>query len=90
VVSSDTAPSVDPVPTQTLAEQQPLSFFVSAQDPGDPLTFTAQGLPDGATLDSQTGEFRWTPRQGQAGNYTVNFTVTDGSLSASRENHHGC
>ncbi len=40
-------------------------------------------MPTGATLDSASGRFQWTPGYGQAGDYTVTFSVTDaGGLSS--------
>src|SRR5262249_55125127 len=35
------------------------------------------------TLDPATGAFAWTPGPGQAGEYVVKWTVSDGTLSAS-------
>src|SRR5207249_2362417 len=45
-------------------------------------TFSANGLPAGATLDAQTGAFAWTPGPSQAGDYAVLFTVSDGQRIA--------
>jgi len=60
---------------------------VKAVDPdGDELEFGAINLPQGASLqtiirnNSQVGEFVWTPGEGQAGIYSVQFTVTDGKV----------
>src|SRR5262249_90441 len=49
-------------------------------DSQDHLTFSADGLPEGAALDPQTGQVQWTPGPGQAGNYPVAFSVTDGQV----------
>ncbi|MCB2003179.1 MAG: putative Ig domain-containing protein, partial [Rhodoferax sp.] len=56
------------------------SFFVDATDPdaGTTLTFSAIDLPEGATLDAATGEFRWTPGPGQAGDHVVILRADDG------------
>ncbi len=56
----------------------PLSFTLSATDPdaGDTLTFSAAGLPGGATLDPATGAFAWPVPV--AGTYNVTFAVSDG------------
>src|SRR5690606_21918254 len=61
-------------------------FFVDAADPDadDTLTFTAEGLPEGATLDAATGEFVWMPGPGQAGDYVVTLIVDDGDAKARR------
>jgi hypothetical protein len=65
-----------------MIEGQPLEFTISATDPdGDPLTFVAYNLPEGASFDAITGTFSWTPRYDQAGVYVVRFEVSDGELS---------
>ena len=64
---------------KSVREGQPLSFSVTATDPdGDPLTYTASPLPSGASFTGQA--FSWTPVPGQAGSYTVTFSVSDGTL----------
>ncbi len=62
-----------------------LAFAVNGTDPDptDVLTFSAAGLPPGATLDPNTGKFSWTPGPTQAGDYPVNFVVADAVTSAS-------
>ncbi|MBU0573329.1 MAG: putative Ig domain-containing protein, partial [Candidatus Margulisbacteria bacterium] len=78
------APTLDPVGNRTVNENETLSFTISATDPdNDPLTYTAVGLPDGATFNSSTRSFSWMPDIGQAGSYFVSFAVSDGSLSDS-------
>jgi hypothetical protein len=65
-----------------VGEGQPLEFTLSATDPdGDILTYLASNLPDGASFDTITGTFSWTPRYDQAGVYLVRFEVSDGELS---------
>jgi Putative Ig domain len=44
------------------------------------LSYKAIGLPTGASLDSNTGEFKWTPNAAQVGVHNVSFTVTDSNL----------
>jgi hypothetical protein len=67
---------------QPVVEGRSLEFTVTATDPdGDPLTFSAYNLPDGASFDTVTGIFSWTPRYDQAGVYVVRFEVSDGELS---------
>ena len=69
---------------QTVVAGQPLTFSVSATDPdGDPLTFGATGLPSGATFDTGTRQFTWTPIDSQAGSVSVTFTASDGQLTSS-------
>jgi hypothetical protein len=73
------APVFDPIDAQTVGEGQLLEFAVTASDPdsGDTLSFSASNLPAGAGFDPQTHAFSWTPGDGDAGDYTVTFTVTD-------------
>uniref|UniRef100_UPI001AEF49B7 putative Ig domain-containing protein n=1 Tax=Methanococcoides sp. NM1 TaxID=1201013 RepID=UPI001AEF49B7 len=50
---------------------------------GDVLSYSVTGLPSGSIFDSSTGDFIWTPSEGQDGNYEVTFEVTDGQLTDS-------
>jgi len=81
------APELDPVGDQSIDEGQTLTFNVTASDadiPANTLTFSSPDLPDGATLDPVSGEFRWRPdynaydnsRLGD-GAYSMNVTVSD-------------
>ncbi len=55
-----------------------LTFDVNATDPdGEPITYSVQNLPRGATFINQT--FSWTPSYTQAGNYQVRFIASDGN-----------
>jgi len=70
--------------TQAVDENRNLAFQVEATDPdGDAITYSASGLPAGATFDPATREFSWTPDYTQAGEYTVTFTASDGDKSYS-------
>lgn len=66
-----------PVPV-TVTTGSAASFRVGATDPeGDTVTFSASGLPTGATFNGTTGEFSWanaTP----AGSYAIAITPNDG------------
>jgi YD repeat-containing protein len=83
--------NVDRAPTLAVSNHaalvgQPLTFQLVGSDPDSntTLSYSAFGMPFGATLDSVTGQFRWTPNPAQVGDYVVTFTVTDGSRVASR------
>ncbi len=58
------------------------SFTVEASDPDaeSVLTYTAVDMPDGATLDAESGLFTWTPGPGQEGDYYVTFQASDGEM----------
>lgn len=67
---------------KSITENGTLSFTLSASDPdNNPLTFSASGLPSGATLNSSSGYFNWRPSVGQAGDYPITFTVSDGKAN---------
>jgi hypothetical protein len=79
------APVVSAPETKTVMPAAALTFTVTATDPdNDTLTYSASGLPAGATFNPATRVFAWTPTASQGGTYTVTFTATDpGGLSAS-------
>src|SRR5262249_14865756 len=47
---------------------------------GQTLTYTASGLPAGATFNSTTHQFTWTPSYGAQGGYSARFRVTDNAF----------
>lgn len=61
---------------------QAVSLTLAAHDPnGDLLTFSAQGLPEGLSLDVARGVIEGTIRA-DTGTYPVTVTVSDGQLQA--------
>lgn len=82
--SPNRAPVLAAIGSRTVGEGSALSFTVSGSDPdGNPLTYSASGLPSGATFTPSTRTFAWTPTYSQAGSYSIVFSVSDGTLSAS-------
>jgi len=80
------APLLATIGNQVIAEGALLSLDLSGSDPdGEQLTFSASGLPTGATLNSATGTFSWTPTFDQAGSYTLTLTVTDPTSRSASE-----
>jgi hypothetical protein len=80
-------PGLEAIAALEGVENTPLTISLQASDPDKEdegkLTFSAEGLPEGAVFDSQTGIMNWQPNFLQAGASTVNFKVTDtGNLSA--------
>jgi hypothetical protein len=68
----------------TIAEGQTAYIDADAIDAdGDRLTYSASGLPAGASFNTASGAFSWTPADGDAGLYVVTFEVTDGYFSDS-------
>ncbi|MFA0821873.1 MAG: putative Ig domain-containing protein [Methanomethylovorans sp.] len=69
-------PALTPIGDKSVSEKEKLTFRISAKDPdGDKVTYSAEGLPNGAKLTS-SGLFTWTPGSGTAGKYTVKFIAT--------------
>lgn len=78
VMDFNHAPVLDPIGNKTVTEEDNLSFTVTASDPdSDPLQFTAAPLPSGASFNTTTHKFSWTPNLNQAGSYQLTFKVTD-------------
>ncbi|MCG7850591.1 MAG: Ig domain-containing protein [ANME-2 cluster archaeon] len=74
-------PQLAAIGDQIIEEGQTLTFTIFATDlNGDVLTYSDTNLPTGATFNSATRTFSWTPDENQAGSYQVHFEVTDGSL----------
>lgn len=78
-------PVLDPIPDQTVAEGSLLTVTLSGADPDIPpngLSYTLDAsAPAGAQVDSQTGEFAWTPDFTQPpGDYTFIVVVTDNGI----------
>lgn len=83
VNNTNRGPIFNPIGNKSVNEGTLLQFTISAIDPdGDTVTYSAINLPVGATIDSQTGKFNWTPGYTQAGKYIVTFIASDGTLSA--------
>ena len=72
-------PQIDPIASLTRPEHMPVNFIVRATDTDTPLVFGLEpGAPAGATIDPNTGEFRWTPGEAQGpGGYDFTVRVTD-------------
>jgi len=82
--SNNTAPVLAAIGAKSVVEGATLNFTVSATDAdNDTLTYSAGGLPTGASFNAATGTFNWTPSTTQAGSYPVTFSVSDGSLNDS-------
>jgi hypothetical protein len=78
-------PVLGPVGNRSVSEGELLTFTIGATDPDLPantLTFSADGLPAGASFDPATRTFNWMPVETQGpGSYAVTFRVSDGGLS---------
>jgi hypothetical protein len=82
VTNTNRAPVLAPIGNKTAAAGQTLSFTISASDQdGNALTYSASPFLPGASLNSSTGSFSWTPTSSQITTYGVTFQVSDGKLS---------
>ena len=79
------APVLSVIGNKSVNEGQLLTFTVSATDPeNNPLTYSASGLPAGATFSTSTRNFSWTPTSTQSGVYSnIVFQASDGALTGS-------
>lgn len=90
IIEPNRAPVFSAPDNQVGTVGQPLQFFVRAHDPeGDPVTYsmTSQPAMTGATLNTTSGFFSWTPTGADQGAYSVTFTARDNwnpSLSTTR------
>ncbi|WP_168121431.1 discoidin domain-containing protein [Paenibacillus sp. HB172176] len=80
------SPVLSAIGNKSGEEGAELRFTLSAEDPEeDPLTYSAQGLPAGASLDPASGDFVWTPDYTQAGTYEITFIVSDDKRGSDSE-----
>jgi hypothetical protein len=79
------APVLEPIGGKSTGEGKLLQFAIFASDSdGDPLTYSASNLPEGADFADQT--FSRTPDYHQAGVYEgIHFQVSDGELTDSQD-----
>ncbi|WP_331700337.1 putative Ig domain-containing protein [Paenibacillus sp. IITD108] len=83
----NTAPVLAAIGNKTINERDLLTFTASATDfDGDTLTYSLVGAPVGASINSSTGEFTWTPTEAQGpGSYTFAVRVNDGASNAEEQ-----
>src|SRR5262245_30439381 len=77
-------PSLNPLSNQSAHPSNMLTFTAMAIDPqGSPIQYSLVNSPVGATINSTSGQFTWTPAWSQLGafNVTVQATATMTGLS---------
>jgi hypothetical protein len=80
-VRANTAPSITQVNNFTVRLQSAVNLTITGTDPeSDALTFSATGLPSGATL-TPAGVLAW-PTASPGGNYAISVIASDGLLSS--------
>ena len=82
------APVLDAIGDKTANAFVNLTFTTTASDNNDQiddaLSFSVSpALPPGATYDTGSGTFSWTPTPADAGTYSLTFSVSDGHASDS-------
>lgn len=79
--AANNAPVLNPIGNKTVEELQTLQFTASANpnDVGESIVYSLTGtIPAGASINSATGAFTWTPTAAQApGSYQVTVRATD-------------
>jgi hypothetical protein len=79
-------PILADVPPQAVDENMPLSVNLQGSDPDkedqNSLQYSADKLPEGAILEGNN--LAWTPTYEQSGEYTIQFSLSDGKLSDSK------
>ncbi|MCF6207109.1 MAG: Ig-like domain-containing protein, partial [Sulfurovum sp.] len=78
IVGTGTPPTIlnKPIPDQTATLNSNFTLDIDATEPdGDTITYTANGLPPGLSIDSTTGIIAGTPTT--PGTYSVTITATD-------------
>ena len=78
-------PLLAPIGSLQTTEGSTVAFTAAATDPDrDPLSFSLDPIPAGATFSSTTGAFSWTPTFSQSGLHELALSVSDGALSDDR------
>ena len=83
VAQVDAPPVLHGIPDRTVRQGDPVLFTIHADDvDGQALTYSVVDSPPGATLDPNTGVFRWMPAFDSVPSYTVRFRASDGEATA--------
>lgn len=78
-------PVLAEVTESSVEENRPLIVQLSASDPDredeGKLVFSADNLPEGASIDSTTGLLEWLPGYDQSGSYDMTLNISDGQYT---------
>jgi uncharacterized protein (TIGR02145 family)/uncharacterized repeat protein (TIGR02543 family) len=85
VVNVNRPPVIAGLKDTTIMQGATIDFTATATDPdGDKVTLSAGTLPSGATFNTTSGAFHWSPASALTGGTDITFTASDGSLQASK------
>ena len=83
-------PRISPVRTLSIPVDEEFTIPIQATDPdgsdANLIRYIGVDLPDGASLDEQSGRFRWTPSRRQTGEHEFQVIATDQYGAASSLN----
>ncbi|MEQ8577996.1 MAG: Ig domain-containing protein [Balneola sp.] len=89
VRSFNTPPRFSPVRVSNIAVNESFSLQIQAIDPEEPssslIRYIGVDLPEGATLNEETGMFTWTPNARQVGDFTFRVIASDQLGAASSQ-----
>lgn len=89
MVVGPSAPVLQHISNWTSMEGQQIGFLIEASDiNGDAISFSVNSKPNGAELvNIKNGQarFNWLIKAGQAGNYPITVTASDGKLYANQK-----
>jgi hypothetical protein len=89
VRSFNTPPRFSPTRASTIAVNEPFSIQIQAIDPEEPssslIRYIGLDLPEGATINEETGMFTWTPNARQVGEFTFRVIASDQLGAASSQ-----
>jgi hypothetical protein len=87
--SFNTPPRFSPTRVSTIAINEPFSLQIKAIDPEQPssslIRYLGVDLPEGASLNEETGMFKWTPNARQVGDFTFRVIASDQLGAASSQ-----
>ncbi len=89
VRSFNTPPRFSPLRVSSIAVNEPFSLQIKAIDPEKPssslIRYLGVDLPEGASIDEETGMFTWTPTSRQTGEFTFRVIASDELGAASSQ-----
>ncbi len=86
VLRTNHPPTLTHVLDQTITANSPVMLTLTAADlDNDSLTLALSPLPAGASFDTATSTFNWTPNLHQVGVFRLTASVSDGTLTDSQE-----